>query len=306
MPGFPVSLATKIRALDEHGLNVSNLNDFYSPLPYVPRLLETAERWNRPSRLGGIEFDVDGMKARLADLVVRYHGEFLGLPSYEETNAREYGLGYPMVDAMVLYFMVRDLKPKLFVEIGSGLSTYYCSLAMEANAREGVTGRQVGIDPLPYPALSSISGVELIEKEAQDVGLSFFEDLGSGDILFIDSTHVVKVGGEVPYLYLEVLPELAKGVVVQCHDIPFPYNFPFPPEYWIFGVEWPVFWNEAMLVQAFLAYNRAYSIVLSVPFLQHFDADFLELSLPGYEPLEREMEKSYPEVPSALWLQKIQ
>ena len=97
-------------------------------------------------------------------------------------------------------------------------------------------------------------------------------------MLFIDSSHIVKIDGEVPYLYLEVIPRLKKGVITHIHDTPFPYNVPYPPQLWIFDREWPVFWNEAMLLQAFLCYNDAFKILVSMPLLRYFDEDFLRTS----------------------------
>ena len=86
--------------------------------------------------------------------------------------------------------------------------------------------------------------------------MSFFGQLQKDDVLFIDSSHVLKIDGDVPFLYLEVLPTLNVGVVVHIHDVPFPYNIPYPPQLWVFSQEWPMLWNEAMVVQAFLSFNR--------------------------------------------------
>src|SRR5439155_13845058 len=107
--------------------------------------------------------------------------------------------------------------------------------------------------------------------------------------------------GDVPFLYLEVLPALNPGLAIHIHDVPFPYNIPYPPERWIFGEPWPMFWNEAMLVQAFLSGNSHFQITLSTPLLRHFDEPFLQRSIPIYETLQ-ENQNAF----SSLWLRSVE
>ena len=96
----------------------------------------------------------------------------------------------------------------------------------------------------------------------------------------------MKIDGDVPYLYLEVIPKLKPGCFVHVHDVHFPYNVPFPSELYVLSPKWPVFWNEAMLLQAFLSYNDSYEIVMSMPLLRFFCEDFLKAVVPGYRPVE--------------------
>ena len=110
------------------------------------------------------------------------------------------------MDAKLLYCMIRDIKPNHYIEVGSGLSTYYCSLATKQNEEDGKPGRITCVEPYPYEMLYTIPQINVVKKEVQDVALSTFEQLYAGDILFIDSTHIVKVDGDVPYLFLEVIP----------------------------------------------------------------------------------------------------
>jgi len=201
-----------------------------------------------------------------------------------------------------LYFMIRDIKPRRYTEIGSGVSTYYCSLAAEENAKDGKNLEITCIDPYPHDMLYKISKVEILKKAVQDVDVSFFDQLGNGDILFIDSTHIVKIDGDVPYLYLEVIPRLTKGTVIHIHDIHFPYNIPYPPQYYIFGRKRPVYWNEAMLLQAFLSYNDSYEIIMSLPLLRYFDEDFLRAIIPGYQPLSQNDADTHS---GSLWIKKV-
>ncbi len=120
--------------------------------------------------------------------------------------------------------------------------------------------------------------------------------------MFIDSTHVVRLDGDVPFLILEVLPRLARGVVVHIHDISFPYNIPYPASYWVLSNEqaWPMLWTEAMMVQAFLCFNNGFRVLMSVPYLRHVDEPFVQTTLPMYRPLAED-----PATFSSLWIEKV-
>lgn len=157
------------------------------------------------------------------------------------------------------------------------------------------------IEPYPYARLYSISGVEIHAKEVQDVDISLFQELLQNDILFIDSTHILRINGDVPFLYLEVLPNLNKGVLIHIHDISFPYNVPYPPKLRIFGRTWPVFWNEAMVLQAFLCFNEKFKIIMSTPLIRYYDEIFLQHNIPIYESTEQN-----PHAFSSIWLQKVE
>ena len=230
------------------GYNISRSDDYYSPLPSVSELRKTRNRWCNPSALRGITYKLNEMKSYLTNLVSKYGPEFGQLPPYSQVTQFGFGPGYTRTDAFVLYTMIRDRKPSLYLEVGSGVSTYYCSAAAEVNAREGHPLRIKCIEPNPYKALRDIPGIECYEHQVQDIDLSVFAELSPNDVLFIDSSHVLRLDGDVPYLYLEILPALGPGVVVHVHDVPFPFNIPYPPELWVFGDKWPMLWNEAMVL----------------------------------------------------------
>lgn len=155
------------------------------------------------------------------------------------------------------------------------------------------------VEPYPYDALRTIDGVELIEDFVQNVPVARFAELEAGDVLFIDSSHAFKIDSDVAYLLLEVLPQVKPGVIVHIHDVHFPYNGPFPADFWLFGERWPVYWNEAMAVQTFLAFNSAFDIELSTPMLRHHDEAFLTRRFSDYTPLAQD-----PNPPSSLWLRR--
>jgi len=287
-------------SLEEAGFQVARDEDYYSPLPSVARLKANVARWNRPSALHGIEYDLPAMKSALADLLANYLNEFLTYPPYTEVRQMGFGPGYTAVDALTLYMMIRHLKPQRYIEVGSGVSTYYCSLAAQRNASEGHPLRITCIEPHPFEKLSTIPGIRVLPQKVEDVDISLFQQLQENDVLFIDSSHILRVDGDVPFLYLEVLPLLNIGVMTHIHDIPYPYNFPYPPELWIFGQEWPMFWNEPMVLQAFLAFNKNFKISLSTPLIRYFDEAFLKQSIPIYESVARN-----PNTFSSIWLRRI-
>lgn len=275
-----------IRALNAVGLNVTRIKDFYSPLPVQSELEETRHLWDRPSELVGVDYDLDAMRALLTRIVVSWSAELAEQPSHEEIKKLGYGPGFPVHDAQLVYCMMRELKPRRYIEIGSGLSTYYAWLAAAANKRDGSACAMTCVDPYPTGRLWSLDDLSAIERKVEEVDLALFDELGAGDVLFIDSTHVLKVGGDVAYLFLEVLPRLRPGVVFHVHDIHFPYNTPVPADEYIFGAKWPLYRTEAMILQAFLTYNSEFETVLSAPWLRHVDEEFLARTLPDYRAVE--------------------
>ena len=277
--------AAGLRLIHACGFQVMRSGDYYSPLPVPSRLRATRERWQRPSALVGIDYDLDAMRGLLRELLDAHGAEYTALPTYDEVKRLGYGPGFTRVDALTLYLMLRRLKPRRYVEIGSGFSTFYSARAIARNRQEGHPCRMTCIDPFPTRELRELGDVEVLAREVQDVPVDFFAEVGEGGVLFIDSTHVVRIDGDVPYLYLEALPRLGRGAVVHVHDIHFPFHVPYPPDAYLFDAKWPRYWTEAMLLQAFLSFNPAFTIEFSAPLLRHFDEPFLAAKIPGYQPV---------------------
>jgi predicted O-methyltransferase YrrM len=283
------------------GYNVAKKADYYSTLPVLSEIKATRARWDQPSRLAGLDIDLPAMKRRLADLADRWESDFQATAgNYRANQQQGFGPGYPRFDARTLYYMLREHKPAKYLEVGSGLSTYYATRAAERNAVEGAPLQITCIEPYPFDALKVLPDFELVQGFVQDVALERFESLQAGDMFFIDSSHALKIDSDVAYLFLEVMPRIRPGVIVHIHDVPFPFNVPFPADTWLFGERWPVYWNEAMVVQAFLAFNSAFEIVLSTPMIRHDDESFLISRFSDYTPLQDE-----PNPPSSLWLRRV-
>jgi len=289
-----------LKYVDRAGYIVARKTDYYSPMTSVSDLKSTYDRWYRPSALKGIEYDLHEMESTISDLLSRYVGEFSVIPPYEQLLQGGFGPGYTALDALTLYMMIRHLKPRRYIEIGSGISTYYCSLAAARNARDGASCAITCIEPYPFENLHTIPGIQIVVKPVQDIEVSFFRELQKDDVLFIDSSHVLKIDGDVPFLYLEVVPALHVGVVFHIHDVPFPYNIPYPPQLWVFGQKWPMLWNEAMVVQAFLSFNSSFKVIMSTPLIRYFDEEFLRKSIPIYESIDQN-----PNTFSSLWLRRV-
>jgi Methyltransferase domain len=286
--------------MDRCGFVVARKSDYYSPLPSRRQLAATRGRWAKPSSLLGVRYDVAAMKTTLAELVDAYYEEFSQLVPYEEALQLGFGPGYIKLDAQVLYATLRAKKPARYVEVGSGLSTYYASLAAQRNASEGRPMQITCVEPYPFVALKTIVGITVIQSEVQDVGVELFTSLGEDDVLFIDSSHIVRLDGDVPFLFLEVLPALSSGPLIHIHDIPFPYHFPYPADYWIYKQAWPMWWNESMLLHALLCGNSQFAVTLSTPLIRYHDEEFLRKLLPDYQGVEEQ-----PNTFSSIWLKRV-
>ena len=162
------------------------------------------------------------------------------------------------------------------------MSTHILLGAIDANRREGdaSAGHLLTIDPYPGSAIRALARDDftVIPHAVQDVALDTFTSLSEDDLLFIDSSHVVRTGGDVNFLYLDILPRLAPGVVIHIHDIQLPYEY--PKEYTSRRDQPRFFWTEQYLLQAFLAGNRDYNILLAGYFLQHDHPGEFEEMLP--------------------------
>jgi hypothetical protein len=170
------------------------------------------------------------------------------------------------IDGEILYCVIRYFKPRKIIEVGSGYSTCLSAQAILKNQEEDDSYKceLVAIEPFPnnvlktgFPGLS-----ELVPKPVQEIPLSAFEGLTQNDILFIDSSHVLRTGGDVQYEYLEILPRLNKGVIVQIHDIRFPEDYPKHM------LKQNRFYTEQYLLQAFLAFNNTFEVLWSGHYMQ--------------------------------------
>lgn len=165
--------------------------DYTSPVPDTRDLRNRRSEWYRPSEMPGIDLGIPAQLQLLQTLEV-YRAEFPLLPEHDDLVRQGIGLGFGDVEAHMLYAMVRLFMPSTILEVGSGVSTCYSSLALRKNG----SGSICCIEPYPlepFRALAEREGVVLLRTPVQSLDLSIFENLKKDDILFIDSSHILKL-----------------------------------------------------------------------------------------------------------------
>jgi hypothetical protein len=230
--------------------------------------------------LGGIDWNVGGQIEFLSRL--SRAGELSDLPR-SEPRPLDYYLdndAFLSGDAEYWYQIIRCLKPNRIFEVGSGHSTLMALRALRRNREDDpdYTCRHVCIEPYEAPWLEG-TGVTLVREKIEDLDPAFFSELAKDDILFIDSSHVIRPQGDVLFEFLELLPSLAKGVVVHVHDIFSPRDY---PEEWL--QKRVLFWNEQYLLEAFLTSNRDWEVVGALNYLHHHHYERLRAVAPFLTP----------------------
>lgn len=226
--------------------------------------------------LPGIDLNTEGQ----LDLLRRFCfneeiGDLAGAKTDELTFRIENG-SFEGGDAEYFYNLIRLVKPKRIVEIGSGNSTLIAMRAVAKNREESSDYgcKHVCIEPYEMPWLEK-TGATIIRKKVEDVDAGMFAELEQNDILFIDSSHMIRPQGDVLREYLEIIPSLKVGVIVHIHDIFLPRDY---PKQWI---EAEVrFWNEQYLLEAFLSGNSNWKILGALNYLRHSQYESLKISCP--------------------------
>jgi predicted O-methyltransferase YrrM len=292
MPLLPELFRRNFELWQSLGLHVTRVH-FYHPIPDTRRLPPSL--WERRSEMVGVDMREAEQVRLLATFRERHAGEYGALPRAATGDPLQFHLRngfFEAVDAEILYCTIRHFRPKRIVEIGSGQSTLLAAQAARLNAAEGHPCRIEAIEPYPSAALrAGVPGVELHEAEVQAVPLSRFTDLEENDILFIDSSHVLRIGGDVQYEFLEILPRLRRGVLVQVHDVFLPAEY---PRAWV--VEQRRFWNEQYLLQAFLAFNRAFEVQWGGTYMHLRHPELLRQAFPSYDPARS--------LPGSFWIRR--
>lgn len=223
----------------------------------------------------GVDLRLDASVRLLAELAP-YFEEYAPpwgppgtLHGYRRDNSQ-----FPHVDAEILYALVRRFEPVRIVEVGAGWSSLVIADAVARNARMPVSHRI--FDPVPAPHTAGLhTPVEV--ARAEDIPADVFSALESGDVLFIDTTHTVRPANDVMRLLLEVLPAVAPGVVVHIHDFFRPFEYPR------FFFELGFYWQEHYLLQAFLAHNRDFEVLIANHALLRLRRDEVAEAVPGFE-----------------------
>lgn len=252
---------------------------FYSPIPDMAMIkMKEHKIWGRiPGEIKGVDLNLDEQLKMIDEFVV-YYPE-LPFANNKQPNLRYYFQNkyYSCGDAIILYSMLRFLKPKIIIEIGSGFSS---GVILDTNEIffDSVMSC-IFIEPYPERLFSLMKNgdgnrVEVIGRRLQDIDINIFNKLQKNDILLIDSSHVSKIDSDVNYIFFEILPNLNKGVFIHFHDIFYPFEY---PKEWVYEGR---VWNESYMLRTFLQYNDSFRVVFFNNYLAHFYKDKLAQKIP--------------------------
>ncbi len=271
------------------------LDHYYQPLINPKKHLKKSLREDR--NLPGINFNVEEQLEILGKF--DYNEELLEFPIENTDEADEeafyYNNGfYASGDAEYLYNMIRHFKPSKIIEIGSGNSTLMAINAIVKNKAENENYHceHICVEPYEMPWLET-KDLKIVRKKVEDMDLAFFEQLGPNDILFIDSSHIIRPQGDVLFEYLEIFPVLKSGVIVHIHDIFMPRDY---PDEWIYKEH--RLWNEQYLLEAFLSLNDQYKIIGATNYLCHHYKEQFSAKCPVFA-------KQPGREPGAFWMKRV-
>lgn len=235
---------------------------YYEPFVHPDDLRRPLEQ---ARNLPGIAWNLPGQLQLLTEL--RYAAEIADLtaPAAARTDFRLNNGSFESGDAEYLYQLIRARKPRRIIEIGSGHSTLIAHRAVRRNREESgqYACDHVCIEPFEAPWLEQ-AGVTVIRERVENVDAGLFAGLDTDDLLFIDSSHMIRPQGDVLAEYLEILPSLRPGVLVHVHDVFSPRDY---LREWVVDRMW--LWNEQYLLEAFLSHNDSWQVVGALNLLHH-------------------------------------
>lgn len=237
---------------------------FYSPVVSRSELEADWPRLSAPAPLHAIDLRSSDQERLFAKLSIYFPS--IPFPETKSSGFRYYygNPSYNFGDALIYWSMLRTLKPRRIIEVGSGFSS---ALALDTIDLTSMETDCIFIDPHPAVAEEATAPLaprhKILPQRVQDVDLRIFESLQKNDLFFVDSSHIVKTGSDVCFELHQILPLLNPGVIVHFHDIFFPFEYP---------KEWAVknnhSWNEIYILQSFMMYNSQFEIL----FFNHYIA----------------------------------
>lgn len=252
---------------------VIDFKDYYGPFVSSDDLSKSLDD---ERNLPGLRLDVHKQQNILRNL--DYEDELNALPDSSDDELQyAYKKGmFGSGDAEIFYGMIRYLKPKKLIEIGAGSSTLIAQEAIRKNQQEdrSYNCSHICIEPYENLWLEKL-GIEIIRKKVEDLPISFFETLSENDILFVDSSHVVKPQGDVLFEIFDVYGSIRSGVYIHVHDIFTPRDYPYN---WV--IEDRRLWHEQYILEAFLSFNSEFEIVCALNWLWKNHPELLEKACP--------------------------
>ena len=264
---------------------------YYEPLVVPPPSL--AARLGEDRLLPGVDLNVAAQLELLRHL--RFADELAAFPRHKGVEGGFYFDNDAFVagDAEVFYGLLRHFKPRQLIEVGSGFSTLLARAAL-AHTRAldpAYQCRHICIEPFEARWLEQLEGIEVRRERVEEIEPALFGRLDENDVLFIDSSHVIRPRGDVLCEYLEILPRLRPGVLVHVHDIFTPKDYPAK---WV--VEERRLWNEQYLLEAFLTCNPRFEVIAALNHLAHHHPDELAAAAPVYGANRQDAE------PGSFWI----
>jgi methyltransferase family protein len=271
-------LRNQIRNAEIRNAGRYPLGHYHSPIPKREDILQYLELMKTDE----IELpDVDLNRQKQWELLTAFQVFYddLPFPEKKDQECRYYydQTWFCYADAIFLYSFLRYRNPKRVVEVGSGFS----SAVILDTAGKFLTQQPeiTFIDPYPNRLMRLLrphdeGNIRIIKKKVQEVHIDTFNSLQAGDLLFIDSSHVIKCGSDVQFLMFKVLPRLPIGVFVHFHDVFYPFEY--PSEWLLIGR----YWNEDYFIRAFLAYNSEWQIYFFNTYVAFAFRDFLLAKMP--------------------------
>lgn len=253
---------------------------YYSPI-VDPK--EGAEAYDRAARAGvpvslpGIALDREAMIATWRELV-----PLIETSGFQASPAADFGYGYEngmyaWGDGAILSAMIRKFRPAKIIEIGCGWSSACMveTLARTPDLECKLTFIEPNTGRLKERLGEAYSDYTVIADLVQNVDPELFTTLDAGDILFIDSTHVMKTGSDVCFEMFEILPSLKRGVLVHIHDMLWPFEY-----YRSWVVDDNRSWNEIYAYRALLMNNPNWEIVMFISYLEWFEWSLISSTWP--------------------------
>lgn len=236
---------------------------FYSPLPSFQEIKRKKAEIFRKGTPSAVDLNFESQLEKL-----KLFSEMQeGIPFYHEQKRIRFNIdnmSFSYDDAPILHYMMRLLQPSKIIEIGSGHSSA-CMLDTNELYLDGkvkFTFIDISLNDIRKMLRDGdLDKVTLLEKRIQDIDLRIFETLEANDILFIDSSHVMKIGSDLSAIFFDIMPRLRPGVYIHFHDIRYPFQYPET------DIEQRIFWNEAYVLHAFLQYNDSFKIIFWLNFL---------------------------------------
>jgi len=216
---------------------------------------------NLPAINFNINFQLDFLNT------LKYSNELIALELLNKSNKYNFNINngsFEAGDVDFYYQIIRHLKPKKIIEVGSGHSTKLALIAVNKNFEEFKPRTEIiCIEPYENKWLESLN-IKVLREKIENINFNWKNELNKNDILFIDSSHIIRPNGDILKIYLEIIPQLKSGVIIQIHDIFSPKNY---LKSWL--IEDVRLWNEQYILEALLTNNNKIEIISALNFLKN-------------------------------------